>query len=179
MLTSNVVALFTTLRPLGLTAIEFALSGTDPDQENRPANGCRWIQLKVLSRLRFHFAIEVRIPGDFMYSPPKWALDLAHVSSDSLLACVEGTQASKWLASKLLLLVTADEFVCLSKGYFRLIVRRAAKSKVSCIGYDSGIEQDTIKVRISGADSSVISIRIDRHHRTDAWKVLKELHTFE
>ncbi len=114
-----------------------------------------------------------------MYSPPKWALDLAHVSSNSLLACVEGTQASKWLASKLLLLVTEDEFVCLSKGYFRLIVRRAAKSKVSCIGYDSGIEQDTIKVRISGADSSIISIRIDRHHRTDAWQVLKELHTFE
>ncbi len=77
------------------------------------------------------------------------------------------------------MLVTADEFVCLSKGYFRLIVRRAAKSKVSCIGYDSGIEQDNIKFRISGADSSVISIQIDRHHRTDAWEVLKELHTFE
>ncbi len=155
------------------------IRGTYTDKEIRPTNDCGWIQFKVLSRLRFHFAIEVRIPGDFMYSPPKWALDLAHVSSNSLLACVEGTQASKWLASKLLLLVTADEFVCLSKGYFRLIVRRAAKSKVSCIGYDSGIEQDTIKFRISGADSSVISIQIDRHHRTDAWEVLKELHTFE
>lgn len=114
-----------------------------------------------------------------MIPPPKWALDLAHVSSHSLLACVEGTQASKWLSSKLLFLVTADEFVCLSRGYFRLIVRRVPKRKVSCIGYDSGIEQDTIKIRISGADSSVISIRIDRHHRTDAWEVLKELHTFE
>jgi len=77
------------------------------------------------------------------------------------------------------LLVTADEFVCLSKGYFRLRVRRVAKSKVSCIGYDLGIEKDTIKVRISGADPSVIIIRIDRHHRAAAWEVLKELHTFE
>ena len=114
-----------------------------------------------------------------MYSPPKWALDLAHVSSDSLLACVEGSEARKWLGIKLLLLVTADEFVWLRLGYFTLKVRRVVKSKVSCIGYDLGIEQDTFKVRTSGADSSVISIRIDRHHRTDAWKVLKELHTFE
>ena len=95
------------------------------------------------------------------------------------MACVEGTEASRWLASKLLLLVTADEFVCLRLGYFRRRVRRVEKSKVSCFDYDLGIEQDTIKVRISGADSSVIGIRIDRHHRTDAWKVLKELHTFE
>ncbi len=179
MLTSSIVALFTTLAPLGLTAPESVLRGTDPDQKNRPANDVGWIHLKVFSRLRFHFALEVRIPGDFMYSPPKWALDLAHISSNSLLACVEGTQASKWLASKLLLLVTADEFVCLSKGYFTLRVRRVAKSKVSCVGYNLGIEQDTIKVRISGADPSVIIIRIDRHHRTDAWEVLKELHTFE
>jgi len=111
--------------------------------------------------------------------PPEWALDLAHVSSNSLLACVEGTQASKWLARKLLLLVTADEFVWLSMSYFGLRVRKVPKSKVSCIGYDLGIEQDTIKFRISGADSSAISIQIDRHHRTDAWEVLKELHTFE
>ena len=111
--------------------------------------------------------------------PPEWALDLAHVSSNSLLACVEGTQASKWLARKLLLLVTADEFVWLSMSYFRLRVRTVPKSKVSCIGYDLGIEQDNIKFRISGADSSVISIQVDRHHRTDAWEVLKELHTFE
>ena len=71
MLTSSVEALFTSLGPLGLTATESVLRGTDPDQENRLANDVGWIQLKVLSRLCFHFEIEVRIPGDFMYSPPK------------------------------------------------------------------------------------------------------------
>jgi len=111
-----------------------------------------------------------------MTSPPKWALDMAQIPANSLVAWVGGVEANKRFPRKLLLLVTANEIVCLSMGFLTQLVRRAPKGQVSSMSYDTGIELDTFVLRIPPDDSSIIRMQIDRHNRAHAWKVLEELH---
>ena len=78
-------------------------------------------------------------PGGVMTSPPTWALDMAQIPSSLVVAWVEGAEANKRFPHKLLLLVTADEIVCLMVGFLTQRVRRAPKGQVS-MAYDTGIE---------------------------------------
>ncbi len=111
-----------------------------------------------------------------MTSPPKWALEMAQFPPNSVVAWVGGVEANKRFPRKLLLLVTANEIVCLTVGFLTQQVRRAPKGQVTSMAYNTGIELDIFAFRIPADDSSIVRMQINRRNRSHAWKVLEELH---
>ena len=107
-----------------------------------------------------------------MATPPKWALDAARVYLDAVVAWVEVATGT---SSAPILIVTGNEVVWVKRDFIIKRVHRVPRENIISVGYDTGIEWDTLTLNVAGDNFPDTRIRIDRIHRADAWRVLEEL----